>query len=115
VGAVAEGDLQPVEDLVSSMACDLDGFFQVAAQVRAFYAMDMLLVVHGARRDRDAEERRLELLTVIDRYMTDRPGLLSRAPTHLIAVFGGAAPGSIIDQVAAHARDLNPGTWVVIT
>ena len=112
---MAEGDLQPVEDLVSGMACDLDGFAQVSAQVRAFYDMEMLLVVHGARRGREAEERRLELLKVIDRYLTDdRPGLLTRAPTHLIAVLGGAAPGAVVDQIAAHARDLNPGTWVII-
>ena len=112
---MAEGDLRPVEDLVSGMACDLDGFAQVAAQVRALHDMEMLLVVHGARRGREAEERRLELLRVIDRYLADdRPGLLSRAPTHLIAVLGGAAPGAVVDQIAAHARDLNPGTWVII-
>lgn len=112
---MAEGDLQPVEDLVSAMACDLDGFARVAAQVRAYHGMEMLLVVHGARRGREAEERRLELLKVIDRYLTDdRPGLLTRAPTHLIVVLGGASPVAVIDQVAAHARDLNPGTWVII-
>lgn len=112
---MAEGDLQPVEDLVSAMACDLDGFSQVSAQVRAFYDMEMLLVVHGARRGRAAEERRLELLKVIDRYLgEDRPGLLTRAPAHLIMVLGGASPVAVIDQVAAHARDLNPGTWMII-
>lgn len=113
---MAEGDLQPVEDLVSGMACDLDGFSEVAAQVRAFYDMEMLLVVHGARRGREAEEQRLELLRVVDRYLAeDRPGLLIRAPTHLIVVLGGGAPGAVVDQIAAHARDLNPGTWVILS
>lgn len=112
---MAEGDLQAVEDLVSEMACDLDGFSRVAAQVSAFYGMEMVLVVHGAQRGRAAEEHRLELLRVIDHYLAgDRPGLLVRSPTHLIVVLGGASPGAIVDQITAHARDLNPGTWVVI-
>lgn len=112
---MAEGDLRAVEDLVSGMACDVDGFSRVAAQVGAFYGMEMLLVVHGARRGREAEERRLELLRIIDRYLAgDRPGVLVRAPAHLVAVVGGAAPAAIVDQITAHARDLNPGTWVVI-
>ena len=112
---MAEGDLQAVEDLVSGMACDVDGFCRVAAQVRVDHGMEMLLVVHGARRGRAAEERRLELLAVIDHYLDgERPGLLIRSPANLIVVLGGASPGAIVDQIAAHARDLNPGTWVVI-
>ena len=113
---MGEGDLQPVEDLVSGMECDLGGFGRVAAQVRAFYGMDMLAVVHGATRDPRADGRLRELVAVIDRYLNDdRPGLLSRLPGHLTAVFGGASPLSVVDQVHTHARDLNPGTWVIMS
>lgn len=112
---MGEGDLQPVEDLVSGMECDLSGFGRVAAQVRAFYGMDMLAVVHGAERDPRAEARLRELVGVVERYLNDRPGLLSRLPGHLTTVFGGRSPLSVVDQVHAHARDLNPGTWVIMT
>jgi len=109
-------DLRVVEDLVSRLSSELDAYVEVSGRIRDEYGMDLLTVVHGSRpTPRDRRHRDL-LIDVLDRYVAsdERPALLTRTVTHLIAVFGGASPQSIVDQIDAHARDLNPGTWLVL-